>query len=212
MGDRNSRDIPERADVPGEAEAWGCLSGDHAQGGRGEEEKPNAFSCKQISECSVLLHSSPAAVHSNMPLQQEGGKTEKLDKPLAHPSTWKESGFNAGEKGCKQNKRWFVLMVYSQDKNPFSSITCLAPFLQRREEEEKEAEWRWFKGITRTIKEEGKGNKGSKRNSALFQQVTLCLLAVWGWRARLVWVGSGGWSHGLWVGLGVGVAAAGGRS
>lgn len=171
--------------MPGEAEAWGCLSGDHAQGGRGEEEKPNAFSCKQISECSVLLHSSPAAVHSNMPLQQEGGKTEKLDKPLAHPSTWKESGFNAGEKGCKQNKRWFVLMVYSQDKNPFSSITCLAPFLQRREEEEKEAEWRWFKGITRTIKEEGKGNKGSKRNSALFQQVTLCLLAVWGWCAHL---------------------------
>lgn len=106
-----------------------------------------------------MLHSSPAAVHSNMPLQQEGGKTEKLDKPLAHPSTWKESGFNAGEKGCKQNKRWFVLMVYSQDKNPFSSITCLAPFLQRREEEEKEAEWRWFKGITRTIKEEGKGNE-----------------------------------------------------
>lgn len=96
-----------------------------------------------------------------------------------------KSGFNAGEKGCKQNKRWFVLMVYSQDKNPFSSITCLAPFLQRREEEEKEAEWRWFKGITRTIKEEGKGNKGSKRNSALFQQVTLCLLAVWGWHARL---------------------------
>lgn len=113
MGDRNSRDIPEGADVPGEAEAWGCLSGNHARGGRGEEEKPNAFSCKQISECSVLLHSSPAAVHSNMPLQQEGGKTEKLDKPLAHPSTWKESGFNAGEKGCKQNKRWFVLMVYS---------------------------------------------------------------------------------------------------
>lgn len=49
---------------------------------------------------------------------------------------------------------------------------CLAPFLQRREEEKK-PEWRWFKGIVRTIKEEGKGNKGSKRNSSLFQQVNL---------------------------------------
>lgn len=35
----------------------------------------------QISECSVLLHSSLTAVHSNMPLQQEEGKTDKLDKP-----------------------------------------------------------------------------------------------------------------------------------
>lgn len=78
-----------------------------------------------------------------------------------------------------------MLMVYSWDKNPFSSIMCLAPFLQRREGEEKEPEWRWFKGIIRTIKEEGKGNKGSKRSSALFQQVTSCLLAVWGWRVHL---------------------------
>lgn len=86
---------------------WGPCSGWQRRG-----EKPNPCNCKQISECSVLLHSSQSAVHSNMPLQQERGKTEKLNKLLAHPSTWKESGFNAGEKGCKQNKRWFVLTVY----------------------------------------------------------------------------------------------------
>lgn len=37
---------------------------------------------------------------------------DKLDKPLAHHSTWKVAGANGEGKGGKWNKSWFVLVVY----------------------------------------------------------------------------------------------------
>lgn len=86
MSDRDSRDFHE---------GMGGLQGPEAQGSKGEEEKKKSLQLQtSISECSGLLHSSLSAVHSNMPLQQEGGKMDKLDKTLAHPSTGKVAGVN----------------------------------------------------------------------------------------------------------------------
>lgn len=53
------------------------------------------------------------------------GKMDKLDKPLAHPSTWKVTGVDGEEEGAKQSKSCFVLMVYSWDKQMHSQALCV---------------------------------------------------------------------------------------
>lgn len=93
MSDRDSRDFHEGMGGLQGPEVQGCLSGGHAQGSK-EGKKKSLQLQTSISECSGLLHSSLSAVHSNMPLQQEGGKMDKLDKTLAHPSTGKVAGVN----------------------------------------------------------------------------------------------------------------------
>lgn len=63
-----------------------------------------------------------------MPLRQEGGETDKLDKPPAHPSTWKVAGVNGEEKGGKQSKSWFVLMVYLRINKSIAKHYVSCPF------------------------------------------------------------------------------------
>ena len=169
-----------RARSPRLSQQGPCL-GQQRRGG-----KKNPFNCKQVFLSAVACSTPHCQLSTQTCLSNKReGKADKLDKPLAHPSTWTVSGVHGEGKGGKRSRSWFVLMVYSWDKQIHSQALCVLA-LSFKGGKGRRRNWRWFKGTTRTIKEEGRGSKGSKRNAALFQQVTLHLLTcVRGWHMCL---------------------------